>query len=163
MGPPGTERRVTMPSQTIFNGLKKAEIGRLLDSGLIRPIDAGKVVFRKGDVSHEMYIVLKGKVEIIDEIEGKRKVLAELGPGEIFGEMAMFEKRERSAHALAKEATQILVLSEEVLEKLLEKKIPRRFLANIIAVLCHRLRATNNMYMRAKYGDQASAEIKWLD
>ncbi|MBI4832188.1 MAG: cyclic nucleotide-binding domain-containing protein [Candidatus Lindowbacteria bacterium] len=88
--------------------------------------------------------------------------MAELGPGEIFGEMAMFEKHTRSAHALAKEHSQVLVMSEEVLDKLLEKKIPKRFLANVIGVLCHRLRVTNNMYMRAKYGDKLSKDVKWL-
>lgn len=152
-----------MSAYDIFQGLKKAEINRIVDSGVIRPIDAGKVVFHKGDIGHEMFIILKGKIHIIDEIEDKKKILAELGTGEIFGEMAMFEKRARSAHALVKEPSQILVLSEDVLEKLLEKKIPRRFLANIIAVLCHRLRITNNMFMRAKYGDKHSKDVRWLD
>lgn len=152
-----------MASFDIFEELKKSEIHRITDSGMIRTAESGKVLFRKGDVGHEMFIILKGKVHIIDEIESKKKILAELGPGEIFGEMAMFEKRTRSAHALVKEPSQILVLSEDAIEKLLEKKIPRRFLANIISVLCHRLRVTNNMYMRAKYGQNHSKEVDWLD
>lgn len=152
-----------MAAFDIFQGLKKSDISRIVESGMIRSIEGGKLLFRKGDVGHEMFIILKGKVDIIDEIEDKKKILAELGPGEIFGEMAMFEKRARSAHALVKGQSQILVLSEDVLDKLLEKKIPRRFLANVIAVLCHRLRLTNNMYMRAKYGAKHSDVIKWLD
>jgi len=63
-----------------------------------------------------------------------------------------------SADALAREPSQILVLSEEILDKFLKRKVPRKFLANIIAVLCHRLRATNSMFMRAKYGDQLAPE-----
>lgn len=152
-----------MATFDIFQGLKKSDINRIVESGMIRSIESGRLLFRKGDVGHEMFIILKGKVDIIDEIEDKKKILAELGPGEIFGEMAMFEKRARSAHALVKDQSQILVLSEDVLGKLLEKKIPRRFLANVIAVLCHRLRLTNNMYMRAKYGAKHSSVIKWLD
>ena len=152
-----------MATFDIFQGLKKSDINRIVESGMIRSIEGGKLLFRKGDVGHEMFIILKGKVDIIDEIEDKKKILAELGPGEIFGEMAMFEKRARSAHALVKDQSQILVLSEDVLGKLLEKKIPRRFLANVIAVLCHRLRLTNNMFMRAKYGAKHSGVIKWLD
>jgi len=151
-----------MTRTDVFQQLTKSEINRVIELGLIRPIDGGKVLFRKNDVGHEMYIVLKGKIEIIDEYDGHRKVLAELGPGEIFGEMAMFEKHIRSAHALAKEPTQILVLSEDILNKLLEKKVPKRFLANIIAVLCHRLRLTNSMYMRAKYGDSMSKDVTWV-
>jgi hypothetical protein len=55
------------------------------------------------------------------------------------------------------------VLSEDVLNKLLEKKIPRRFLANVIGALCHRLRITNNLYMRSKYAGNGPKPIKWLD
>ncbi len=153
-----------MATYDIFKDLKKSEISRILDSGVIRTIDAGKVLFRKGDIGHEMFIVLKGKVHIIDEMQDKKKILAELGTGEIFGEMAMFEKRTRSAHAVVKEPSEILVLSEDALVKLLEKKIPRKFLANVIAVLCHRLRVTNNLFMRAKYGkSKTSKQIEWLD
>ena len=153
-----------MATYDIFKDLKKTEVSRIVDSGMIRTIDAGKVLFRKGDIGHEMFIVLKGKVHIIDEMQDKKKILAELGTGEIFGEMAMFEQRTRSAHAVVKEPSQILVLSEDALVKLLEKKIPRKFLANVIAVLCHRLRVTNNLFMRAKYGkSRTSKQIQWLD
>ena len=152
-----------MATLDIFESLKKSEINRIVESGVVRTIERGKLLFRKGDVGHEMFIVLKGKVDIIDEYDTKKKILAELGTGEIFGEMAMFEKRVRSAHALVKEPSQILVLSEDALDKLLEKKIPRRFLANIIGILCHRLRVTNNMYMRAKYGENHPKSINWLD
>jgi len=151
-----------MPVSDVFKGLTKAEMAKILDLGMIRPIDKGKLLFRKGDVGHEMYILLKGKIDIIDEYETHKKVLAELSPGEIFGEMAMFAKHVRSAHALVKEPSQVLVLSEEVLEKMLEKKIPKGFLANIIGVLCHRLRLTNIMYMRAKYGEAYPKEVEWL-
>ncbi len=152
-----------MPSYDIFKDLKKSDMSRIFDSGVIRQVEGGKVLFRKGDIGREMFIILKGKVQIIDEIDDKKKIIAELGAGEIFGEMAMFEQRARSAHAVVKEPSQILALSEDVLAKLLEKKIPRRFLANLIGVLCHRLRVTNNMFMRAKYGTKASGEVRWLD
>ena len=150
-----------MASYEIFSGLSKSETSRIVDLGVIRQIDGGKVLFRKGDVGDEMYIILKGKIDIIDEYDTHKKILAELGPGEFFGEMAMFEKCMRSAHALAKEPTQLLALSEEVLRHLIEKKIPKQFLANIIGVLCHRLRLTNRMYMHAQYG-KSSKDVKWL-
>ncbi|GAB4338630.1 MAG: hypothetical protein Kow0099_12900 [Candidatus Abyssubacteria bacterium] len=146
----------------VFRNLSKSEMKSILDFGVIRPVDSGKLLFRKGDVGHEMYIVLKGKIQIIDEYDTHRKILAELGPGEIFGEMAMFERSTRSAHACAKENSQVLVLSEDVLKRLMEKKIPRQFLANVIEILCHRLRLTNVMYMRAKYGEGYPKEVKWL-
>lgn len=146
----------------IFEGLTKSEIGRIFDLGLIRQIEEGHLLFHKGDPGREMYIILTGKIDIIDDYDTQETTgtttLAELRAGELFGEMAMFEKiRDRSAHAIARESSQVLVLSEDILMKFLEKKVPRRFLVNIIAVLCHRLRITNSMYMIAKYGDKLAA------
>ena len=152
-----------MADYDAFRGLSKAEIKAISDMGAIRTVEGGKLLFRKGEIGHEMYIMLTGKIQIIDEYETHKKILAELGTGELFGEMAMFEGHARSAHAFAKERSQVLVLSEEVLTKLLEKKVPKGFLTNIIAILCHRLRVTNNMYMRTKYGEAFPKEVeKWL-
>jgi len=148
----------------IFRGLSKAETNRIFEMGAIRLIEEGKLLFRKGDIGHEMYVILTGRIDIIVEDYDSGgtigvSTLAELRAGELFGEMAMFEQsHERSADALAREPSQILVLSEELLDKFLRKKVPRKFLANIIAILCHRLRATNSMFMRAKYGDQLAPE-----
>ncbi len=143
----------------LFDGLKKSETARIFDVGVIWPVEEGRILFHKGDIGHEMYIVITGKVQIVDEsLEGDAR-LADLGPGELFGEMAMFEKsHKRSATARAVENSQLLVLSEDMLVKFLEKKVPRRFLANIIAVLCQRLRVTNSMYLQSKYGSIDSSE-----
>ena len=139
----------------IFDGLTKSELNYVVDSGVICPLESGKVLFKKGEAGREMYVILTGKIDIVDEYNTYYNVLAELGPGEVFGEMAMFEKEHtRSAHALVKEPAQVLVLSEEKLNKLVDKKMPKQFLTNIIAMLCHRLRATNSLYMHAKYGEK---------
>jgi CRP-like cAMP-binding protein len=152
-----------MPTFGVFEGLSKKETSRIFDVGVILPIEEGKILFHKGDIGHEMYLVLTGKIDIYDEYDTGSKTgterLAELRPGELFGEMAMFEtSHKRSAHALASEPSQLLVLSEETINKFIEKKVPRRFLANIISLLCRRLRVTNSMYMRAKYGDKLAEE-----
>lgn len=143
----------------LFDGLKKSETARIFDLGMIWPVEEGRILFHKGDIGHEMYVLLTGKIQIVDEsLEGETR-LAELRPGELFGEMAMFEtSHTRSAAAVAMENSQLLVLSEDILAKFLEKKVPRKFLANIIAVLCQRLRVTNSMYLESKYGSTDSPE-----
>jgi len=147
----------------IFEGLGKAEIDRVLDAGVVRSIDRGKLLFRKGDAGKDMFIIMKGKVQIVDEYDNHKKILAELGPGDFFGEMAMFEKRHtRSAHAVVREPSRVLVLKENTLNKLIEKKMPKQFLRNIIGVLCHRIRINNTMYMRARYCDKTSKDVKWV-
>ena len=147
----------------IFKDLSKSEVEKIFDAGVVRALESGKLLFRKGEIGREMYIILKGKIHIVDEYGTYRKVIVKLGPGEFFGEMAMFENSHtRSTHALVKEPSQVLVLSEEILDKLIDRKMPKRFLRNIIGVLCRRLRANNGMYMRAKSEDKMTKDVKWL-
>ncbi|UCD58876.1 MAG: cyclic nucleotide-binding domain-containing protein [Candidatus Hydrogenedentota bacterium] len=153
-----------MLTSQIFEGLSNSEIHYIVGVGVIRPIDGGELLFRKGDVGHEMYVILTGKVDIFDEYGAKTSLVAQLGPGEFFGEMALFEKEHtRSTHAIVSEPSQLLVLSEEMISKLFRKKLPKRFLVNIIRVLCHRLHLTNSMYMLARFGDGKLPEVaRWL-
>jgi len=58
---------------------------------------AGEIIVRQGDVGDCMYVIQSGKVEVIREHEGKELRLAQLGEGDFFGEMALFEKDVRSA------------------------------------------------------------------
>jgi len=58
---------------------------------------SGEIVVRQGEVGDCMYFIQAGKVEVIKEKDGKEVKLAELGEGEFFGEMALFEKDVRSA------------------------------------------------------------------
>jgi CRP-like cAMP-binding protein len=133
-----------MATFEIFQGLRKSEVARIFDLGMIRPIQEETVLFEKGDTGTEMYVVLTGRIGIYDKSTSGKPDIAELGPGDIFGEMAMFDKsHKRSASAIAREFSQVLALSEEALEKFIKKKVPRRFLTNIIAVLCQRLRLAN--------------------
>jgi CRP-like cAMP-binding protein len=73
----------------------------------------GKRIFGKGEDGHEAYRILKGTVEIFVG-EGESKViLAELGQGEIFGEMGMIEQRPRSATARAIDAVDAEVITRD--------------------------------------------------
>jgi len=68
---------------------KTGELGKIYNSG--------EIIVRQGDVGECMYFIQSGKVEVIRESDGKEVKLAELGQGEFFGEMALFEKGVRSA------------------------------------------------------------------
>lgn len=69
--------------------IKTGELGKIYNSG--------EIIVRQGDVGDCMYFIQSGKVEVIRENDGKEVKLAELGQGEFFGEMALFEKGVRSA------------------------------------------------------------------
>ena len=62
----------------------------------------GEIIFRKGDKGEFVYSITQGNVEIIKEIPGEgEKVIAKLGPGDYFGEMALIGNRPRNAKAKA--------------------------------------------------------------
>ena len=65
--------------------------------GLGKVYRPGEIIVRQGDVGDCMYVIQSGKVEVVKEKEGKEIRLAELGEGDFFGEMALFEKDVRSA------------------------------------------------------------------
>ncbi len=154
--------RFALDDFKIFWGLSRSEVDCLIEAGVMRSAAAGKLLFRKGDIGKNVYLILKGTIQIVDEYDKHRKSVAEAGPGEFFGEMAMFDRvHTRSTHAIVKEHAQLLVIKYDVLEKLIDKKMPKQFLKNIIAALSHRIRDNNTMYMRARYYDKSSKTVKW--
>ncbi len=57
----------------------------------------GEVIIRQGDVGDCMYVIDEGDVEVLQEKDGNQIVLAVLGKGDVFGEMALFRKEVRSS------------------------------------------------------------------
>ncbi len=86
----------------------------------------GEVIFTEGDVSNEMYIILKGSVEIYLDAEHHEKeiTLTDLHQNGIFGEMGLLRDATRSASARANTDSTLLVLNKEVLESI-DRRYPK--------------------------------------
>lgn len=89
-----------------------------------RDVDAGTLLFQEGDRGDDAFIIEEGLIEISIQSEGERKLIAALGPGEIFGEMALIANTPRSASALARERTRLLVVRRGRLTKPIENADP---------------------------------------
>lgn len=103
------------------------DIRELLDSGHTfetRRYESNDIIFREGDPGGYAFFVLSGYVEISTEVKGERKFLATLGEGEIIGELSIFNKQPRTATAKAVVPTVIKVLTEDSIERELEKLSP---------------------------------------
>ena len=72
----------------------------------------GEVIFRKGDAADCMFVIQEGQVEVLEELEGQEVQLAVSGPGEVIGEMAIFEQQTRSATVRALGKARILRVDE---------------------------------------------------
>jgi len=90
-------------------------------NSLARTFEAGHVLFQEGEVGREMYVVQSGAVTISKRLGGKERVVAELAPGDFFGEMAVLNARPRTATATCKEKTSCLVIDGTSLESMLTR------------------------------------------
>src|SRR5262249_45779691 len=73
----------------------------------------GEIIFREGDRSLELYLIVSGKLDIVKHFGATSRTLATLEAGDFFGDMAIFEDRPRSADAIGAESGILLVLSPE--------------------------------------------------
>jgi uncharacterized membrane protein len=107
-----------------------------------RNFPAGQAIFQAGDPGGAMHVVLSGRVEIylLDE-DRQRVVLNELGPGEIFGELSLFDGDARSASVRAVEETRTFLIDRADLERLFSRK-PHAAL-DVLTVMSRRLRRTD--------------------
>ena len=74
------------------------------------------VLFREGEPGKEMFVLQAGKVAISKKVRDVEKVLAMLGPGEFFGEMAIISNKPRNATATVAEDAKLLVIDPKTFE-----------------------------------------------
>lgn len=79
----------------------------------------GTVLFREGDAGKEMYVLQSGEVVISKKVRDVEKVLAVLGPGEFFGEMAIISNKPRNATAKVEEDARVLVIDPRTFEAMI--------------------------------------------
>lgn len=101
----------------LLRNMPAHEIPSLLDHTQLRDIHAGEVVFQSGDPGDALYIVASGAVEVLGN---EMQKLAELGPGEAFGEMALLSGGTRTATVRARCDSSLLTITKEDFDQLLE-------------------------------------------
>ena len=76
----------------------------------------GTILFKEGEPGKEMFVLQSGKVAISKKVRDVEKVLAILGPGEFFGEMAIIANKPRNASAIVSEDAKLLVIDPKTFE-----------------------------------------------
>ena len=125
---------------------------------------ADEVIFRTGDRGRNAYIIEAGRVEVSIERKGENVVIAELGVGEIFGEMSMIDDAPRSASVTALEDTEVVVIQRWRLMQPLESADPMMNL--LLRVVLSRFRDAQRQLSGIKNGissgDPSLEEIRRL-
>lgn len=107
----------------------------------------GTKVFQHGDAGDKLYLILDGKVRISREVPGMgEEALAILGPGQVFGEMALLDESPRSADARAHERCRVLTIHKDSFDDLLfmDKELAYEVLWSTVRMLVGRLRETTD-------------------
>ncbi len=109
-----------------------------------RCLDKGETIFAHGDAGDSVVIIREGRVQVyVESTEGNKIILGELEPGEIVGEVSLFDPGPRSATAVAVEHSDILVLDHEDLWQVMQRK--PHIALDMLTVLGKRLRATDEL------------------
>ena len=124
--------------------------------GYEKHLRSGEVLFKEGAAGDEMYLIRSGKIRIVKDLEGTKKTLAVIGEGEFFGEMALLDKRPRSAAAIAETDAKLIIVDRNAFLSSVNKN---PFIKYIIETLTTRLRKTNNML---KYFSVPNEKIRFL-
>jgi CRP/FNR family transcriptional regulator, cyclic AMP receptor protein len=104
----------------LFRDLSERDMAELDRVTTITAVPRGRVFYEPEDVSQVLFLIREGRVQIYRiSPEGKKLVIATLGPGALFGEMALLGQQMQNAFAEALEDCRIFVMSRADLERLI--------------------------------------------
>lgn len=133
-----------------FSTLASEELQRVAEVAVPRRFEAGEVVFREGDESSTCYVVRSGHARAIREhTDGRSITLATFGPGDIFGELAMFDDERRSATIEAIEPMEAIAILAADMRRLLREHPD--ISVKLLQSLGRRLRETNERLTRQSF------------
>lgn len=145
----------------IFEGISQEEFEQIIKYAFVKGFEPNYVLFRENlIVGQIMYVILSGKVELSKKnAAGEDEVFMTLGPGALLGEMSLFEQQKRSASAIVKEYSELLVMPKYNFDRMLQSRPTEaiKILLNFIKILSQRLRETTNRMMKAKSEAEAAA------
>ena len=122
----------------------------MADVAVPRSFRGGEVVFREGDDSDTCYVVRSGHARAVREhADGRQITLATFGPGDIFGELAMFDDERRSATVEAVDALDVLGIPGVDMRALLTRH--PEIAVKLVIALGRRLRAANERLARQSF------------
>ncbi len=136
----------------LFRPLSPDDLDSIAAQAEIRKFNRGNVLFTEGDEPTELFVVTQGRIAIANKsIDGRESVVALMEPGDLFGEMPLFDQQQRSAEARALERSEAIAVPYAPLRSLYSRQPD--LLWSVVKMLANRLRST----------DEALADSVFLD
>jgi CRP-like cAMP-binding protein len=131
----------------VFETLAPADLRHVAAVAVPRRFAAHQVIFREGDASDTCYVVRTGHARAVRaNPDGRTIALAHFGPGDIFGELAMFDDERRSATVETLDAVEAVAIAGSDMRRLLRQH--NDISAKLVTVLARRLRDANERLLR---------------
>ena len=144
-----------------FSELDEPQLGRIAEVAQFLSVPKDKIIFNAGDQADAVFVVASGKVKIVVTTpDGKELILAMLGAGQVFGEMALLESGPRSASVITETAVELLAINRADFQRILasEQSISHR----LLAILSGRLRRANSKMQSLAYIDVAGRLARYF-
>jgi CRP/FNR family transcriptional regulator, cyclic AMP receptor protein len=150
-----------LASVPLFVGLDDETASALASALTTRAVVRGHVVFQEGEKGDRLFVVLDGKIKISRAAaDGRENLLAVLGPGEMFGELSLFDPGPRTATATAITESTLASLDHDDLRPLLLAQ--PTVAAQFLRALAERLRRTNEAMADLVFSDVPGRVAKAL-
>lgn len=142
---------------TLDDDARAALLGAMHEITLRR----GEVLFNEGDPGDRLYLVIDGKMKLGHSSgDGRENLLAILGPGELLGELTLFDPGERTATATAVAVTQLLELQHDPFMEIVDTR--PELAKHMLRALAVRLRKTNEALADLVFSDVPGRVAKAL-
>ncbi len=125
-----------------------------------KELPKGTVLFREGELGKEMFVLQSGKVTITKKIREVEKVLAVLGPGEFFGEMAIISNKPRNASAVVEENAKVLTIDPKTFEGMIRGNA--EIAVRMIKKLAERLSEADTQIENLLLADPNSRVVQYI-
>jgi CRP/FNR family cyclic AMP-dependent transcriptional regulator len=136
------DKRAILQQHPLFGALGSSLIDQLSSHATSKRIKRGTTIFSKGDYGSCLYAVCSGQVKItVPSGEGKDAVFNLIGPGQIFGEIALLDGGQRTADAVAARDSELLIIDRRDFIPLVQRE--PEVAIKLIEILCARLRNTS--------------------
>jgi|GEM_PF-1096273 len=132
-----------VPRLPLFGALESKLLAQLLALFVLRELGTGQMVMRQGEDGREAYLLARGVLNVLREdvqTPGQALLLAVLGPGALFGEMALVSQAPRAASVVSVEPAQVLAVGRAQLELLAREDAA---IARELGAFCNRRMLTN--------------------
>ncbi len=142
-----SDRLAQLGKIPLFAGLTPAALELISRVATEETHALGTRLFQHGDLGDKLYVLLEGRIRISRDVPGMgEEALAVLGPGAVFGEMALLDDAPRSADARVHERCRVLSIPKDAFEDLLflHKDLAYEVLWSVVRMLTQRLRETND-------------------